>query len=412
MNQRKLKKGGLILLISLLSMVPPLSTDLYMPTLPELVTYFNTTTSMTSMTMTIFFIFMAIGTLVLGPLSDKYGRKPVLVSSTLLTLFCSVMCAFSPTITFLIIVRAIQAFGGGGMIAIGTTLIKDSFKREEIGKVLSITQVLTFIAPMAAPILGALILKFADWRMTFIALAVLNAMTFVFVMLLDETLPKEKRIQEGIIHSILGLTRVVRNPVFTNILLVGGVLKAPFMAYLAVASYVYMKEFHISESMFSIFFAINSAFTILGSFLYGRFGQKPWKNVIWVSFSVTTLVGILLLTIGKISPVLFLLSFIPFTVTSTYIRPFIAEILLNMQKENVGAASAAMSFGFTILGSLGMFIGSLQWSSYVSGLAFTVFIFTLLAMAIYLVANKFNVFNNIGAEIETVNKKCSNAIES
>lgn len=396
MRQSKLKKGGLILLISLLSMVPPLSTDLYMPALPELVTYFNTTTSMTSMTMIIFFIFMAIGTLVLGPLSDKYGRKPILVGSTVLTLFCSVMCAFSPTITLLIVVRAIQAFGGGGMIAIGTTLIKDSFERHEIGKVLSITQALAFIAPMAAPILGALILQVSDWRMTFIALALLNAITLVFVLLLEETLPEEKRVQEGIIQSILGLVKVVKNPVFTNILLVGGVLTAPFMAYLSVASYVYMKEFHITESMFSIYFAINSAFTIMGSLLYGRFGQKTFKKVLWISFSVTSLVGILLLTMGKISPVLFLLSFIPFTVTSTYIRPFIADLLLSAQKENVGAASAAMSFGFTILGSLGMFIGSLPWSSYVSGLAFTIFIFTVFAMATFLVANKFNVYNNIG----------------
>ena len=120
-------------------MIPPLATDLYMPALPELVTYFHTTTSMTSFTMTIFFIFMALGTLIFGPLSDKYGRKPILLISTLLTMICSFTCAFAPSITFLIVIRAIQALGAGGMIAIGSTLVKDSFEGSEMEKVLSIT---------------------------------------------------------------------------------------------------------------------------------------------------------------------------------------------------------------------------------------------------------------------------------
>jgi len=146
MQQRRLKKGGLIFLISILAMIPPLATDLYMPALPEMVIQFHTTTSMTSLTMTIFFVFMAIGTLVLGPVSDKYGRKPVLVWSTVLTLVCSVTCAFSPSIEFLIVVRAVQAFGAGGMIAMGSALIKDCFSGPEMGKVLSLTQALVFLS--------------------------------------------------------------------------------------------------------------------------------------------------------------------------------------------------------------------------------------------------------------------------
>lgn len=403
MKQRKLKKGGLILLITILSMIPPLSTDLYMPALPEIVTYFHTTTSMTSFTMTIFFIFMSIGTLVLGPMSDKYGRKPVLVWSTLLTFVCSIICAFSPTITFLICVRAIQAFGAGGMIAIGSALVKDCFTGPEMRKVLSITQALAFIAPVAAPILGALILQFADWNMTFIALGVLNFITLLIVLLLEETLPQDERIQESTFRSILGLTKVVKNPVFTNLLLVGGLLTAPFMAYIAVASYVYINEFHTSETMFSIYFAITSAFTVVGSLLYGRIGQKPYKKVLWICFSVATISGILLLTLGKISPLLFLISYIPFAVMTTYLRPHTAEMLLNAQKQNIGAASAAMNFGFTILGSLGMVVGSLKWPTYVSGIAFTIFIFSVMAMSIFFVASKVKAFKNVVTVKEKVN---------
>jgi len=213
MKQSRLKKGGLIALITILSMVPPPSTDLYMPGLPEIVAYYQTTTSLASFTMTVFFIFMAIGTLILGPVSDKFGRKPVLIWSTAATLVCSIVCAAAPSITFLICVRAIQAFGAGGMVAIGSALVRDSFKGPEMGKVLSITQALLFIAPVAAPILGALILEVSNWRMTFVALAVLNGITLALVLLLEETLPKAERVRESALHSIFGLFKVAKNPV-------------------------------------------------------------------------------------------------------------------------------------------------------------------------------------------------------
>ena len=240
-------------------------------------------------------------------------------------------------------------------------------------------------------------MQVADWHMTFIALAILNGITLLFVILLEETLPEAKRIQVGTIRSILGLFKVIKNPLFTSILLVGGIMTAPFMAYIAVASYVYVNGFHTSETMFSIYFALTSAFSVIGPLLYGRFGQKPFKKVFWISFSVALLAGSLLLSIGKINPILFLLSYLPFTVMSSYLRPNIANILLNAQKENIGAASSAMNFGFTILGSIGMFIGSLRWSDYISGIAITIFLFSISAMLIFMAANKLDIFNRIEA---------------
>ena len=87
MQQKYLKNTGLIILISILSMIPPLSTDLYMPALPEMTAFFNTSSTLMSFTMTVFFIFMAIGILILGPMSDKYGRKPILITSISISCF-------------------------------------------------------------------------------------------------------------------------------------------------------------------------------------------------------------------------------------------------------------------------------------------------------------------------------------
>ena len=277
MNQKYLRKTGLVVLISVLSMIPPLATDMYMPSLPELTAYYHTTSTLTSFSMSIFFIFMAVGMLFLGPVSDKYGRKPVLLVSVAATMVFSALCAWAPTIGWLLLMRAVQAFGAGGMVTIATAMIRDSFEGKEMSRIISITQALVLLAPMGAPILGALIIRYSSWKMTFAALAVLMAVTLAGVLLLTETLPKEKRSAGGIFHPIMGLARAVRNKRFTALLLAGGLLTSPFMAYLAVASYIYIVDFGISETAFSLFFAAASAFSLAGPMLYMRIGPAAGR---------------------------------------------------------------------------------------------------------------------------------------
>lgn len=388
MTQKYLKNAGLIALISILSMIPPLSTDLYMPALPEMKEFFDATSTLTSFTMTIFFIFMAIGILILGPLSDKYGRKPILLVSVITSLVFSVACAFSPTIGFLLVMRALQAFGAGGMVTIATALIKDSFEVKSMTNILSITQALAMLAPMFAPILGAFILQYADWKMTFIALALITVFSLIGTLLLQETLPKEKRTTGSTWRSILGLTRVAKNKTFTSLLLMGGLLTAPYMAYLGVASYIYIEGFEISETAFSIYFALTSAFAVLGPVLYMRLGIRSVKGVFNTGFIVVAISALLLLFIADLSPIVFLLCFIPFTIISTYFRPMISDMLLSTQKNDVGAASSVMNFGFTVLGSIGMVIGSMKWESYISGLGYTMLMFGVLALLVWMIVFK------------------------
>ncbi|OCA80762.1 hypothetical protein A8L44_16490 [Bacillus sp. FJAT-27986] len=384
MEQKYLKKGGLIAFIALLSMTPPLATDLYMPSLPEMTNYYQTTSSVTSYTMTIFFIFMAIGILILGPMSDKYGRKPVLLGSILVALTFSIICAISPSIWILIAARAIQAFGAGGMVAISTALIKDSFEGKEMSNVLSITQAIVLLAPMLAPILGAVILAFFSWKMTFVALAVLFLVSLIGGFLLEETLPQEKRVSGSTFKSILGLTSIVKDKKFTSLLLVVALLMAPFMAYLTLASYIYIDGFGISESAFSLYFAGAACIGLIGPFLYMRVGGGSIKKSINIAFVIVTISICLLFLVGSISPFVFLVCYVPFTVITTYLRPMVSNTLLSMQKSNVGAASSLMNFGFTVIGSVGMMVGSLQWGDYINGLSMTMLIFLVLSLLLWI----------------------------
>ncbi len=384
MQQKYLKNAGLITLITILSMIPPLSTDLYMPALPEMTSYFNTTSTIMSFTMTIFFIFMAIGILILGPMSDKYGRKPVLIASISISMIFSAACAFVPNITLLIVARAASAFGAGGMVAISTALIKDSYEGKAMSKVLSVTQAFTLIAPMLAPVLGAIILKVADWKMTFIVLAILTGVSLAGAFLLQETLPVKERTQSSTIQTILGLRKVAKNPNFSSLLLVGAFISAPFMAYLALASYIYIDGFGVSETTFSMYFALNAGASILGPVMYMRFGAGSVKKVINVGIIVAIISAILILTVGNIGPIIFLLSYVIYSIITSYFRPLISDLLLSATKTDVGATSSVMNFGFTVIGSIGMVVGSLQWSSYTGGLGLTMLIFIALTMIVWL----------------------------
>ena len=384
MQQKYLHNAGLIALITILSMIPPLSTDLYMPALPEMTAYFNTTSTLMSFTMTVFFIFMAVGILILGPMSDKYGRKPILIASICISLLFSAACAFAPNITLLILARGASAFGAGGMVAISTALIRDSYEGKAMSKVLSVTQAFMLIAPMLAPVLGALILEVADWKMTFIVLAALTGVSLAGAFLLQETLPAEERTQGSTVQSILGLRKVAKNPNFSSLLLVGAFIAAPFMAYLALASYIYIDGFGVSETTFSMYFAINAAASILGPVMYMRFGAGSVKKAINTGIVVSIISAVLILTVGDTAPIIFLVSYILYSVVTSYFRPLISDLLLSATKTDVGAASSVMNFGFTVIGSIGMVVGSLAWSSYTSGLAITMLIFISITILVWL----------------------------
>ena len=159
-KQKHLSHSAMIAFITLMNIYPPLSTDMYLPALPEIGKYFSANEFLVGLTLTIFFLMFAVSMILFGPLSDKYGRKPILILGTLIYTIASLMCVLSPNIYFLIVGRFFQGFGSGAVITISTTLIKDCFKGKVMTKILVITQALGVIGPMAAPLIGGFLLRF------------------------------------------------------------------------------------------------------------------------------------------------------------------------------------------------------------------------------------------------------------
>jgi DHA1 family bicyclomycin/chloramphenicol resistance-like MFS transporter len=383
--QKYFSVNGLIAYLAYVGMFIPLSTDIYMPALPQMGEYFSASEFLVSLTLTIFFLIFAVSMIFFGPLSDKFGRRPILIFGAGIYTTASFACAGATDIYFLLVGRFFQAVGSGALVTVSTAVIKDCFRGHLMRKILAITQSLGVIAPMVAPLVGGILLTFTDWRGSFYLLTILGAINLLAAFLFCETLPERRRYRGGILKSLTLLAEVGRQKYFMAALIMFSILSAPYMAYLSASSFIYIEYFGLTAQEFSYFFALNSAASIAGPVLYLKL-KNILSNVrmLQLCFSIATLSGILVLFFGQMQAIIFLLAFLPFTAIGAVARPFAMEVLLHETKENVGTASSIINFVPILFGSLGMMAGTLPWRSFIIGLGIIIATSTALSIIIWI----------------------------
>ena len=360
---------GLVCLLVITSLVTPLSLDMYTPAIPHMTDYFDADAGTVNLTLVDYYLFFAVGLLLFGPVSDRLGRKPVLIGGVVAYVVASVLCAMAFDIWMLVVTRVLQALGAGATSAVSTAVVKDAIAVDKREAVLSVVQVMFVIGPVLAPVVGALVLQVADWRMTFWVLALIGSGCLVLVLLFEETLPAEERVQTGALGTLKNLAVVAKNKGFTVFLLVTALFNLPFMAYIAVGSYVYITFFGLSELAYSCYFAVAALVTATGPLIWlfaSRFVSARTFTTIMIAVGAAA--GGAMLALGSLSPVLFCLTFVAFALAEACIRPYSTNILLSQQEHDTGAAASLINFAHTAVGSVGMLVAVMPWPNFVVGI--------------------------------------------
>ncbi len=360
-SQKYLGKTGMLLMLAFLSAFPPLSTDIYLPALPDMMTILHTTQAMTNLSLSLFFVFYACGLLVWGPLSEKYGRKPILLCGLFIYILASAGCASANTVHYLIAGRILQAIGGSAATAVATALVKDTYDGTERARVLAIIMSMVIIAPIVAPLIGAGLLKYASWRVIFIILMAIGCVAFLLTFLLQETVTEP--FEQSFWYALSRPVTVLGNRSLSILLVLFSLTMLTLMAYLASASYIYIRRFGINEQVFSLFFAFNAFCAMFGPMIYLKLAR--WLStsfVVAACFAGVFLGGLWVMAFGHLSPYFFASGVALVTVASTIMRPPGANLILEQHEGDTGSVSSLINFSAMLVGSVGMFMISLDWS--------------------------------------------------
>ncbi|WUJ69468.1 multidrug effflux MFS transporter [Kribbella soli] len=289
--------GGLVATVVFLTAIAPLATDMYVPAFPQVAGELSTAATQVQLTLTTFFVGMALGQLVGGPVSDQRGRRvPLLVALVAMTA-ASTVCALAPTIGVMTVARLAQGFAGGWAMVVGRAIIVDLATGARLVRMLNVIAAVGGIAPIVGPLLGGLILQLSHWRVSFWLVAVLGlAMTVAVLVAVPESLPRDRR-HAGGLRSFLTAGRIVLgNREYAGYLVVAGAAMGALFAYVATSAFVLQAMNGLSPIAYSIDFAANAAGMTVAALIAARLaGRVATRKVILTGQIAALFAGIALL---------------------------------------------------------------------------------------------------------------------
>ena len=265
---------ALITLLIAITALAPVSLQIFIPALPAIQSSFESDTGVTQLVLSLSILANAVATLLYGPLSDRFGRRPVVLVGFFIFMFGSVLCAVAPSISLLIVARIIQSAGAAAGMVLARAIVRDLYDREQAASVIAYLTMAMVVAPMLAPTLGALLIDSFDWRAIFVAMALIGAvLTWQVWSRLVETHVGHatKSIWRGFGQGGL---KLLRRPEFVAYTLQSSFAISTFFAFISGAPYFMIDMLGRSATEYGLLFMVVSSGFMLGNFTTARLGRR------------------------------------------------------------------------------------------------------------------------------------------
>lgn len=300
-----LRRTGFLvtLLLGGLTATPPLAMDMYLPSLPAVTESLAAPAATVQLTLTACLVGMALGQIVVGPMSDRWGRRRPLLIGLVVYVVATAVCALAPTVELLVLFRLAQGLAGAAGIVIARAVVRDLYQGVAMARFFSNLMLISGVAPILAPLVGGQILRVTDWRGVFVVLTVVGiALTVLVWTRLPETLAPADRHGGGVGEALRSMRTLLADRVFSGYVLTGSFAFVVVFAYISASPFVIQEIYGASPQTFSLLFGANSVGLVIMGQINGKLlvGRVSLDKVLAVGLVVLGLAAtaLLLMTTG------------------------------------------------------------------------------------------------------------------
>ncbi|MEU1001737.1 MULTISPECIES: multidrug effflux MFS transporter [Streptomyces] len=356
------RRTGLLVtfLLGSLTAVPPLAMDMYLPSLPEVTRSLHAPAATVQLTLTACLAGMALGQLVVGPMSDRWGRRRPLLAGLAVFVVATVLCALAPTVETLVAFRLAQGLAGAAAIVIARAVVRDLYDGMAMARFFSTLMLISGVAPIVAPLIGGQVLRVTDWRGVFVVLTAIGVLIGVLVWTrLPETLEPAERHGGGVGEALRAMRGLLADRAFAGYMLTGGFAFAALFAYISASPFVIQEIYGASPQTFSLLFGVNSVGLVLVGQINGKIlvGRVSLDRVLGIGLTIviTAATALLLMSLGVFGEV----GLVPVAAALFVLMSAMGITLPNTQalalmrtKHAAGSASALLGTSSFLIGAV------------------------------------------------------------
>lgn len=331
--------GRLIMILSLCSAFAPFATDMYLPAFGQLVDHFQTDATHIETTVSFFFLGLAVGQVLYGPLIDRFGRKIPMLAGIAVFLLATLGCLFTTDIDTFIVMRLLQAVGGCCGMIIGRAIVSDLFAQHEMARVMSSLMIVMSLAPICAPLIGGWLVTNFNWLSVFIALLVLGSICGLAVLFgLPETKSPHQKSSGNLLHGYLTL---LKRPAYLVPALSGSLTQSCMFGFITGSPFVFLHHFGLNEQQYSwVFGCITCAFIISAQLTKMALHRYSPKQIFSAALIANSLFGIVLVSVTQTTQMwLFIIPLWLMIATLSFLGATATALAMSKAGDYTGSAS-------------------------------------------------------------------------